>query len=107
MSKYRPEYRHFVIASIFHNFVKIMSTGIFLSGHEEQGEYKQWDSTGKLLIHMWYNKNGEVDGQRKEWAWGITVRNNWYDNGKIVSKPKGVEFKEGYILDSEGHYHKD
>lgn len=99
------DYRHFVITHIFYDYYLLMGRGIFLSGQEERGEYKQWDSKGSLRIHTWYNKDGKIDGQRKDW-WSDKIRNNWYDNGEIVSAPSW-KFKKGYILDGEGHYHKD
>src|SRR5271157_2211447 len=102
-----PAYPQFIITQIFHNVTVAITRGIFLSGQEEIGEYKKWFADGKLQIHMWFNKKHRVSGQRKEGV-GNNFYNSWYDkDGRVTHIPDNVKLKEGYILDGEGHYHKD
>lgn len=100
-------YPQFVIYSIFTDVNRIMTMGIFMSGEEEKGIYKRWFPDGQLQIHLWYNKKHQPQGQRKEWING-NLYTHWYDNsGRVTAAPESAKFKKGYLLDSEGHYHKD
>lgn len=58
---------------------------IWLSGKEEEGEYRLFYSTGQLLKQMFVNKKGELDGEVITWARnGKLTTHSLYKNGKFI-----------------------
>jgi len=60
------------IKNLFINPQQTLYNGLWFSGHEGEGEYKEWYSNGELAIHCFY-ENGEREGEYKE----------WYENGQL------------------------
>jgi len=54
------------IKNLFKNPQKAMEKGLWFSGYEGEGEYKQWWDNGLLRQHGFY-KDGKLNGENKEW----------------------------------------
>ena len=70
------------IAKVFINLNVLKENGIWYSGVEGEGEYKEWYSNDKLFIHCFFDK-GDENGEYKEWYKNGKQRiNAIYKNGK-------------------------
>ena len=56
------------------NLTNKKTDGIYVSGDEKNGEYKEWHKNGQLFVHVFY-KDGKLNGEYKQ----------WYDNGQLFS----------------------
>ena len=89
------------IIKVFTDLKKLKEDGIWFSGIEGEGEYKEWYKNGKLYLHYNYNKEGKRDGDYKQW------HNNGQLNIHILYKNDKLEgkYKEWYSngqLEKEG-----
>lgn len=58
--------------------------GIFFSGVEGEGEYKQWYSNGNLQMHYFYKK-GKAQGRCRLWSYdGKLLIDRLYENGESI-----------------------
>jgi antitoxin component YwqK of YwqJK toxin-antitoxin module len=60
------------IERLFKNHQQAMKNGLWFSGIEGEGEYKDWYKNNQIRVHCFY-KDGNKDGEYKI----------WYDNGQI------------------------
>ena len=76
------------IINLFTNPVETMHNGLWFSGVEKEGEYKQWWKNGQLWIHCFY-KDGERHGEYKEWYDNGTLAvHRLYKNGEVIKDLK-------------------
>jgi len=99
---------HKQIKDLFTNPVKAMMSGLWYSGIEGEGEYKQWHDNGKLQEHA-FHKNGFRDGEFKQWFFSGQLeihcffKNNkidgeykrWNDRGKLIYS---ATYDEGEVV---------
>ena len=60
------------IKKVFTNLNKLKQEGIWFSGKEGEGEYKEWWESGQLWEHCFYKHDNEI-GEYKR----------WYENGQL------------------------
>ena len=60
------------IIKVFADLKKLKVEGIWFSGIEGEGKYKQWHPNGQLWIHSHF-KNDKLEGEYKQ----------WHDNGQL------------------------
>ena len=65
--------KHEQIIEVFENLNKLKDKGIWFSGIENKGEYKEWYDNGQLMTHRFYNDEGKRKGEYKV----------WYPNGQL------------------------
>ena len=72
------------IRRVFTDLKGLKYEGIWFSGRDWAGKYKEWDIKGNLIIHRFY-KNGELDGEYKQWDdSGRLYIHKYYENGKAI-----------------------
>ena len=84
------------IIDLFIDPQETMEDGLWMSGYEGEGEYKEWWESGQLYSQC-FNKNGKKDGEFKSW-YENDIQNaycfykngvkegefkSWYDNGQL------------------------
>jgi len=57
---------HKQIKDLFTNPKDRMANGLWFSGYEGKGEYKEWYNNGQLCVHC-FRKNGKRDDEYKLW----------------------------------------
>jgi antitoxin component YwqK of YwqJK toxin-antitoxin module len=71
------------IERLFTNPQETLEDGLWFSGIEGEGEYKQWYDNGKIFLHCFY-KNDKKDGEHRKWHYNGQI---WvhllYKDGKI------------------------
>ncbi len=60
------------IKKLFNDPPRTMTNGLWFSGYEDEGEYKNWYPSGNPWEHS-FSKNNRLHGEFKK----------WYDNGKL------------------------
>lgn len=99
---------HKQIINLFTNPKNTMEHGIWLSGVEGEGEYKEWYHSGELFVHGFY-KESKRDGEYKTWYKNGNVSSHvffkngkkdgehktWYENGQVR---KHGFFKDGNLI---------
>ncbi len=61
-----------------------LSHGLWFSGYEEEGEYREWYKNGQLSEVAFF-KNGIAHGECKLWDKDGNLTNHWlFDNGEVV-----------------------
>jgi len=76
------------IKRLFKNPQKTLYDGLWFSGHEGDGEYKEWWDNGILYIHCFYKKNRR-EGEYKEWySNGQLFEHSFYKDNRIIRRLK-------------------
>ena len=121
--------KKYYIETIFTNPKKMMTDGIYFSGIEGEGEYKEWYNNQILKIHCYF-KNKVIDGDYKEWhddgdlaihcwfeggkregefrSWHMgEAPQKWFKNNIKTDFPENVILKDDSILAGNGKYYPD
>ena len=83
------------IKQAFGNWKKLKGKGIWFSGFEHEGEYKEWYSDGGPRWRYYFYKNGKIDGEYKEFnkLTNNEVR-NWLKNRRDINNKSIFDAKE-------------
>ena len=81
------------IKQVFTDLDKLKQDGIWFSGIEGEGEYKEWWKNGQLWTHCFYKQGNKIGEYKRWWRNGQLMTHCFY-NGQ---GSKEGEFKEwGY-----------
>ncbi len=72
------------IENLFTNPIETMMKGLWFSGVEGEGKYKEWNINGQLTAHCFFKK-GMCDGEFKIWHNnGELAVHKLYKEGKVI-----------------------
>ena len=72
------------IKLVFIDLEKLLTSGVWMSAVEEEGEYKRYQGNGRLFIHGFYKK-GKRDSEYKQWRFNGEIEiHSLYKDGKEI-----------------------